>query len=83
MKLFEPKKKIANPENVDLPEEVACGSGYSGYFLSIRIREKRLSGSTRNELLSPESCRFGREKCWIRKCRTLEETDVRIQTPKL
>jgi hypothetical protein len=41
MKLFEPRKKIANPENVDLPEKVAGGSGYSGYFLSIRIREKR------------------------------------------
>ena len=62
MKLFEPKKKIANPENVDLPEKVACGSGYSGYFLSIRIREKRLSGSTGNELLSPESCKGSEEK---------------------
>jgi len=67
MKLFKTmEKKIASPENVDLlGKNFTCGSEYSNYLSNIRIREK--------EWLGPESCWFEREKCWIRKCRTLEE----------
>jgi hypothetical protein len=74
MKLFEPEKKIASPENVDLPEEVACGSGYSGYFLSIRIREKKVVRIHRKRIVEPRKLqRFGREKGWIRKVGPLKK----------
>jgi len=53
-------ERIASPENVDLlGKNFTCGSEYSNYLSSIRIRENELSGPERllvrkRKMLDPE-----------------------------